>query len=104
MRPKQPLTCRSGRVLHRRILVLFVFTATTALFPRFGLAADFRPPADRLWDVGELNRMTLPPAVPDGNIVYLPTSAYYKLRALIPYRTYPVYHPDFEPKGYMEQL
>jgi mono/diheme cytochrome c family protein len=48
--------------------------------------------------------MTLPPAQPDGNIVYLPAPAYYRLRPLTIYRTYAVYHPDLEPKGYMAEL
>ena len=48
--------------------------------------------------------MTLPPALPEGKIIYLPSETYYKLKPLPVYKTYPVYHPDREPKGYLEWL
>jgi hypothetical protein len=48
--------------------------------------------------------MTLPPALPEGKIIYLPSEIYYKLRPLPIYKSYPVYHPDREPQGYFEWL
>jgi hypothetical protein len=48
--------------------------------------------------------MMLPPALPEGKIIYLPSEIYYKLKPLPVYKTYPVYHPDREPNGYFEWL
>jgi hypothetical protein len=85
--------------------VVLWFAAVTVFVPR-GSATDFsvRSNRVRIWDNAQLTRMTLPPAQTNGNIVYLPATAYYKLRPLTMYRTYAVYHPDFEPKGYMADL
>jgi len=58
----------------------------------------------RIWDDAELREITLPPVLPQGKILYLPSDAYYRLKPLPIYKTYPVYHPDREPKGYFEWL
>jgi mono/diheme cytochrome c family protein len=62
------------------------------------------PNRTRIWDEAELSKITLPPALPEGKILYLPSVAYYKLKPLSIYKTYPVYHPDREPNGYFEWL
>jgi hypothetical protein len=69
-------------------------------------STQFHPDPDRkqLWDDAELKSITLPPAVPAGKILYLPAAAYYRLKPLSIYKTYPVYLPDREPKGYFEWL
>jgi hypothetical protein len=58
----------------------------------------------KIWDDAELSAMTLPPALPEGKIIYLPSESYYKLKPPPIYKAYPVYHPDREPKGYFEWL
>jgi hypothetical protein len=63
-----------------------VLSAQTLAQP--GLAPN-RP---RIWDDAELAKITLPPALPEGKILYLPSVAYYKLKRLSIYKTYPVYH------------
>ena len=68
--------------------------------------APFDPNSARplLWDERELNKITLPPALPEGKILYLPSDAYYKLKPLPIYKTYPVYDSGHEPKGYFDAL
>jgi hypothetical protein len=67
-------------------------------------AFDLKPPRPVLWDNRELDQITLPPAVRDGKIVYLPSDVYYKLKPLPIYKTYPVYDLNREPKGYFDYL
>src|SRR5262249_1066507 len=57
-----------------------------------------------LWDDRELNSITLPAALPEGKILYLPSDTYYKLKPLPIYKTYPVYELGHEPKGYFDYL
>src|SRR5262249_54264776 len=68
--------------------------------------APFDPNSARpsLWDERELNKIPLPPALPEGKILYLPSDAYYKLKPLPIYKTYPVYASGHEPKGYFDDL
>ena len=72
----------------------------------FAQPADFSLDSDRakVWDDSELNNITLPPVLPEGKIIYLPSDAYYKLTPLKIYKTYPVYSLDREPKDYFEWL
>jgi hypothetical protein len=58
----------------------------------------------RIWDDAELQKITLPSVLPEGKILYLPSDAYYKLKPLSVYKTYPVYALDSEPKAYFEWL
>lgn len=60
--------------------------------------------ATPIWDDRELEAITLPAAVPEGRILYLPAEAYYKLKPLTIYQTYPVYDIGREPRGYFEWL
>jgi hypothetical protein len=68
--------------------------------------APFDPKAPRpsLWNNQELSSITLPPALPEGNILYLPSEAYYQFEVLPIYKTYPVFGPEHEPKGYLDFL
>jgi hypothetical protein len=65
---------------------------------------DPRMARPAVWDDRELANITLPPALPEGNILYLPSVDYYRLKPLPIYKTYPVYDPGHEPKGYFDAL
>src|SRR5262245_29862527 len=97
------LTTVCGEVMKTLTLVWVVCAVTpVALLPQ---STQFHPGIDRkLWDDVELRAITLPPAVPAGKILYLPSDAYYQLKPLSIYKTYPVYVPDHEPKGYFKWL
>ena len=62
------------------------------------------PTIPKLWDEQALARMTLPPVRPEGRIVYVSSEYFYSMPSVDMYKTYPVYHPDREPRGYLEWL
>jgi hypothetical protein len=68
------------------------------------LRFDPETPRPPLWDNRQLTDITLPPALPEGNILYLPSVDYYKLKSLPIYKTYSVYDPGHEPQGYFDYL
>ena len=68
------------------------------------IAAAQSAPRPKIWDDAELRAITLPPALPEGKILYLPSDAYYKQKPLIIYKTYPVYTPASEPANYIDWL
>ena len=62
------------------------------------------PAIPKLWDEQALARMTLPPVRPEGQIVYVSSEYFYSMPSIDMYKAYPVYHPDREPRGYLEWL
>ena len=64
----------------------------------------FRPQIPKLWDESELAAVTLPPARQDGHLVYVSSSYFYAMPGLQIYKSYPVYRPDREPRGYLASL
>ena len=88
--------------------VLLVFAVWAAVLN--GQSADqtvsrpFRPAIPRLWDEKELAAMTLPSSRQEGHIVYVSSEYLYRMPGLQIYKTYPVYHPAREPKGYLDGL
>ena len=66
--------------------------------------AVFKPVIPRTWDEERLAAMTLPSANPGVRIVYVSADYYYKMPVLPIYKSYPVYHPDKEPPGYLNWL
>jgi hypothetical protein len=75
-----------------------------ALLAQPGRATNPRLNVSPIWDDRELRAITLPPAVSEGRILYLPADAYYRLRPLTIYKSYPVYDIGREPKHYFEWL
>lgn len=64
----------------------------------------FRPVIPRIYDDGETATWHVPLALAKVGPSFL-TSSYFYARKVRPiYRTYPVYHPDHEPAGYLEEL
>ena len=58
----------------------------------------------RTWDDEALALMTLPSANPGVHIVYVSSEYYYSIPVIPFYKSYPVYHPDKEPSGYLDWL
>lgn len=86
-------------------LSLLVLTAI-GLFSAAGRmpAARFTPEIPRTWDSTALAGFILP--LPDTSVeVQLPSADYYyRLPTRVIYKSYPVYHPDYEPDGYLDSL
>ncbi len=58
----------------------------------------------RIWTKEALKNWELPNANPDYSVEPVREEFYYALPERIIYKTYPVYHPDYEPQGYWEWL
>jgi hypothetical protein len=69
------------------------------------LAANaFHPEIPRTWTDAAVAVLEVPLAKPKFAPVHISEETYYKIPTRSIYKTYPVYHPDREPAGYMEWL
>jgi hypothetical protein len=67
-------------------------------------AGVFQPSIPKTWSDPDVAALELPLANPKFSPVHISGDAYYRIPARIFYKSYPVYHPDREPAGYMEWL
>ena len=58
----------------------------------------------RIWDDAARAGMELPLVNPAASPLYPPANYYYRIPERRIYKTYPIYHPDKEPKGYTNWL
>jgi mono/diheme cytochrome c family protein len=68
------------------------------------LAVAFQPAIPRAWEDAAVATLEVPLANPQFSPKHVSEAEYYRLPERIIYRSYPVYHPDREPAGYMEWL
>src|SRR5258708_9621068 len=69
------------------------------------LAANvFQPAIPKTWSDPDVAALEVPLANPKYSPVHISEDAYYRIPARVFYKSYPVYHPDREPAGYMEWL
>jgi mono/diheme cytochrome c family protein len=81
----------------------------TVLLPAVALAAgSWRGPArqeiPRVWTEEGLKDFELPPPLAEFTVQHVTPEYYYTLPERVIHRTYPVFHPDFEPPGYLDSL
>lgn len=57
-----------------------------------------------LWDEAEIHAAHVPLADRRVRVQFMPSERYYALTVRVLHKTYPVYHPDHEPPGYMAKL
>lgn len=86
---------------HQRGAAGLLFSAV-ALFA--DSAAPFRPRIPRTWDDAEIKHTEVPLAHAEYSPRHISADFYYRMPVRPIYRSYPVYHPDREPKGYVEWL
>ncbi len=67
-------------------------------------ATLFTPKIPKAWSDAEVATLEVPLANPNYSPIHISGETYYQLPARVIYKSYPVYHPDLEPKGYMEWL
>lgn len=90
-----------GIRLHSVFLACFAAHIASTAEPS---APAFRPVITRIYDDAETATWQVPLALAKVRPSFL-TSSYFYARKVRPiYRTYPVYHPDREPAGYLEKL
>lgn len=71
---------------------------------RSGTADSFRPQIPKTWDEEEINSLEIPLSHPEYSPKHISADFYYRIPVRPIYQSYPVYHPDREPPGYMEWL
>jgi hypothetical protein len=67
-------------------------------------AGAFQPEIPRTWNNADVASLEVPLANPRYSPAHVSPEVYYKIPARVLYKSYPVYHPDREPAGYMEWL
>jgi mono/diheme cytochrome c family protein len=67
-------------------------------------AAVFQPKIPLTWNDADVAALEVPLANAKYSPVHVSSETYYKIPARVLYKSYPVYHPDREPPGYMEWL
>ncbi len=67
-------------------------------------AQPFQPEIPRTWDDAALEAAQMPLAQPRYSPRQVPAEWYYSVPARTIYKTYPIYHPDHEPAGYIDWL
>src|SRR3954471_10375989 len=86
------------------------FCAKGALWIAFatsGFAQDgtpLRPEIPRFWNEAEISAMELPRVRLNKPPVHVSAEYYYQIPPRTIYKTYPIYHPNREPKDYLEWL
>lgn len=75
-----------------------------AVLAAFAGAQTAGPEIPRTWDEQRLATLELPNAATGKPARHVDAAFYYSVPPAVIYRTYPVYHPDHEPAGYLEDL
>lgn len=84
-----------------------VVTAVAAVLLLSGAPLAGNPPAQlipRTWDEAALEDYEVPPPDPSMHPEFVSAEYYYGIRERVIHTTYPVYHPDVEPAGYIDSL
>lgn len=67
-------------------------------------AAAFQPDIPRVWTDEAVAELEVPLAQAEYSPQHISEADYYRIPERVIYRSYPVYHPDLEPRGYWEWL
>ena len=91
------------------ICVLMLFSFPLWRLPPFlalqgQTAGAYLPAIPKVWDDAVLKDLEVPLARAEYSPKHAPASFYYQIPVRPIYKSYPVYHPDREPKGYIEWL
>ena len=88
------------------ITVALVFSSITA--STSSIAQDSKktwsPDIPKTWDDNAMLSLQIPLAHPEVSPKFISSDYYYKMPVRPVYRSYPIYHPDKEPVGYMDWL
>ena len=102
--PRQALR----RIKGHRVAFLLLGAASVALIVQGAGAQkatnDFQPSVPRVWDDEALSTLEIPLAVPEASPKFVSSNWYYRIPVRPIYKSYPVYRPDREPRGYMDWL
>ncbi len=65
---------------------------------------DYRTVVPKVWDDAVMQHLELPLSRPEYSPKHVSETFYYQIPVRPIYKSYPVYHPDREPKGYVDWL
>ena len=87
-------------------LVLLLVVGVVLWYTHFAGPREVTFPfVPKAWDEAAFDGLDVPLAYPEAQpTVHISPKNYYRLRIRPIYKTYPVYHPDHEPEGYLEKL
>ena len=86
-------------------LTVFLLLGVAVLsFSFIQILQHYYPEIPRIWTNEALKNWELPNANPAYSVEPVTEEFYYALPERVIYKTYPVYHPDYEPEGYWEWL
>ncbi len=93
----------------RRAVLLFAVAAlatTVAVSDPAGRVIQDRrsPEIPRTWDDEAIRDLELPLATPSASPAYVSSEYYYRIPVRPIYKSYPIYHPGREPRGYLASL
>jgi cytochrome c551/c552 len=91
-------------VLLSLLLLIAVVGYATQPIAATGPSVAFAPVIPRAWDSTAMAEVELPLATASASPRHLPERYYYQLPKRVAYKSYPVYAPGREPKGYQEWL
>lgn len=87
-----------------RLIVLLIFGVAVLCLSFIPIWQQYYPEIPRIWTNEALKNWELPNANPAYSVEPVTEEFYYALPERVIYKTYPVYHPDYEPEGYWEWL
>jgi mono/diheme cytochrome c family protein len=85
------------------ICLLLLFWCAGSLL-RSQTPGGYQPAIPKVWDDAIMKDLEVPLARAEYSPRHVPASFYYQVPVRPIYKSYPVYHPDREPKGYIEWL
>jgi len=85
-------------------LLLAITELAAAGHPAMEAASPPRPDIPKTWDQAEVASVTIPLATRAASPVPISADYYYRMLVRPVYRSYPVYAPDREPRGYLDSL
>ena len=91
------------------VLLLTLLLLPGVLTPFIGCRTDdsdraWSPEIPRIWDDAVMANLELPLAHPPASPKHVSSNYYYRIPVRPIFKSYPVYHPDREPPGYLERL
>jgi len=95
-------TKTSSQGIRRNLLLVSALFFLTSFF--FSQHPNGDPEIPKVWTDEAMKDWELPNPNPEYSAKPVPEDFYYALPERVIYKTYPVYHPDFEPEGYWEWL
>src|SRR5262245_10837437 len=95
---------RTGRKILVAALVSLTGLITVTVGNRQNDKREAPAAIPRTWDAEALRTLEIPLADPAASPTHISTDYYYRIPVRPIFKSYPVYHPDKEPPGYMDSL